>query len=310
MNVEDIRRVLVVGAGTMGQQIALQCAMHGCDVNVYDVSPAALKSATEKINAYASQLISQQRMTADESRAALARISYATNQREAATADLLSESVPEDIDLKARVFAQFNQFCPPHTIFTTDTSTLLPSMYAEATGRPGQFAAFHFHQAPHVWDSNLVDIMPHPGTSPETIELLHAFAKRIGQIPIVLKKESPGYVFNAIYGAMNEAAIKLLSTGVASVEDIDRAFMAVTKMPIGPFGGLDMVGLDTIWHITQSKAKLTGDTKMQAGADWFKKEYVDKGWLGVKSGRGFYTYPDPAYARPGFLTGENSPDEN
>jgi 3-hydroxybutyryl-CoA dehydrogenase len=303
MNAEDIRRVLVVGAGTMGQQIALQCAMHGCEVVVYDVSPEALARATARINDFAVQLVGQGRLPAEESEAAVARISFTTNPADAAAVDLLSESVPEDLDLKKRVFAQFNQVCPPHTIFTTDTSTLLPSMYAEATGRPRQFAAFHFHQAPHVWESNVVDNMTHPDTSPEITALLFAFAKRIGQIPIVLKKESPGYVFNAILGAMNDAAIKLLTTGVASVEDIDRAFMGVTKMPIGPFGGLDQVGLDTVWHIAQSKATLTGDPAAQQGADWFKNEYVDKGWLGIKSGRGFYTYPNPAYARPDFLTG-------
>jgi 3-hydroxybutyryl-CoA dehydrogenase len=310
MNIEDIRCVLVVGAGTMGQQIALQCAWHGYRVIVYDVSPAALDTASAKIQSYAAHLVEQQRLTPAGSEAALARISFTTNPDEGAGADLLSESVTEDPDLKARVFAQFHRVCPPHTIFTTDTSTLVPSLYAEATGRPAQFAAFHFHQAPYVWDSNLVDIMPHPGTAPQTVKVLYAFARRIEQVPLVLKKESPGYVFNAIYGAMNDAAISLLTSGVASVEDIDRAVMAVLKLPIGPFGGLDLVGLDTIWHITQSKAALTGDTRLQAGADWFKAAYIDKGWLGIKSGRGFYTYPDPAYARPDFLTGAPEPGES
>jgi 3-hydroxybutyryl-CoA dehydrogenase len=309
MQVDDIRRILVVGAGTMGQQIALQCATHGYEVTVYDIAPAALENATARIKAFASQLVEQRRLTAEQSQTALDRVSYSTDPQAAgAAADLLSESVPEDPALKSRVFSQFNQLCPPHTIFTTDTSTLLPSMFAEATGRPAQFAAFHFYQ--YVWESNLVDVMPHPGTSPETVELLTAFARRIGQVPLVFKKETPEYVVNAILGAINSTAINLVFRDeVASVEDVDRAVMIALKMPVGPFGGLDVVGLDTIWHITETKARATGDLEAQRFADRFKRDYVDKGWLGVKSGRGFYTYPNPSYARPGFLSGERGTDE-
>ena len=303
MKIDEIRHVLVVGAGTMGQQIALQCAMHGYDVTIYDVFPDALRGAAAKVNAYASELVDRKRLTADASNAALSRIHYTGTPEAAASADLVSESIPEDPDLKAKVFAQFNKICPPRTIFTSNTSTLLPSMYAEATGRPAQFAALHFQQP--VWDANLADIMPHPGTSPETIELLRVFAKRIGQIPLVFKKEHARYVMNAIFGAINDTAFNLLNNGVASAEEIDRAFMIVLKVPQGPFGIMDIVGLDTVWHVMLSNARITGDPEAQAGADWFKKEYIDKGLLGVKAGRGFYTYPNPAYKRPGFLTGES-----
>lgn len=302
MQAEEIRHVFVVGAGTMGQQIALQCAMHGCDVTVHDISADALQTARARIAEYATQLVGRQRLTEAASGAALARVRFDTRPEAAADADLLSESVPEDPDLKARVFAQFNSICPPRTIFTTDTSTLLPSMYASATGRPAQFAAFHFHT--YVWDSNLVDVMPHPGTSPEVVELLRKFARRIGQVPLVLKKESPGYVMNAILGVINDKAFRLVQDGVASVEDVDRAVMIVMRQASGPFGSLDVVGLDTVWHIMQSNARISGDAEAQAAADRFKAQYIDKGWLGVKSGKGFYTYPNPAYAAPGFLTGE------
>jgi 3-hydroxybutyryl-CoA dehydrogenase len=297
----DIRCVLIVGAGTMGQQIGLQCATHGYEVVVYDIAPEALEAARAQVKAYAAQLAGQMRMTGSEADAALARIRFSADPADAARADLLSESVPEDPALKAKVFAQFNQLCPPHTIFTTNSSSLIPSMFAAATGRPAQFAALHFHS--YVWDSNVVDIMPHPGTSPETVEVLNAFARRIGQIPIVLKKENYGYVFNAMFNQLNTAAVSLVASGVASIEDVDRAWMGIMKMPLGPFGWLDGVGLKTVWDITQYWATQRGDPQLQTNAD-FLKQYVDKNWLGVKTGRGFYTYPDPAYARPGFLTGE------
>jgi 3-hydroxybutyryl-CoA dehydrogenase len=276
--------------------------MHGCDVTVHDISADRLRAARARIEEYAAQLVGRQRLTEEASGTALSRVRFDVRPEAAADADLLSESVPEDPDLKGRVFAQFNAICPPRTIFTTDTSTLLPSMFASATGRPALFAAFHFHT--YVWDSNLVDVMPHPGTSPEVVELLRKFARRIGQVPLVLKKESPGYVMNAILGVINDKAFRLVQDGVASVEDVDRAVMIVMRQPSGPFGSLDVVGLDTVWHVMQSNARISGDAAAQADADRFKAKYIDKGWLGVKSGRGFYTYPDPAYARPGFLTGE------
>ncbi len=301
MNIEDIHRIFVIGSGTMGQQIGLQCAMHAYDVILYDIAPEALQAAGAHIKAYAAGLVSQNRLTPGEAESALARIRFSSNPQDASGADLVSESVPEDPALKARVFAQFNQICPPHTIFTTNTSTLVPSMFAAATGRPGQFAALHFHSL--VWDSNVVDIMPHPGTTPETVAVIQAFARRIGQIPIILHKESHQYVFNAMLGALNTAALKLAVDGVATVEDIDRAWIGVMKTPIGPFGIMDLVGLKTVWDITHYWAVVTGDAQLQANVG-FLKAYVDKGWLGIKSGRGFYAYPDPAYARPGFLSGE------
>jgi 3-hydroxybutyryl-CoA dehydrogenase len=289
----------------MGQQIGLQCAMHGYDVMVYDIAPEALETAAAQVRAYALHLVAEGRLTEQGADAALVRITSTDDPEEAAAeADLLSESVPEDPELKGKIFAQFNRLCPARTIFTTNTSSLIPSMFAQATGRPAQFAALHFHQ--YVWESNVVDVMPHSGTSKETVELLYAFAKRIGQIPIVCKKESHGYVFNAMLNAVNRAALTLAANGVASVEDIDRAWMGVRKTPVGPFGILDHVGLQTVWDITKHWAEELRDPQLQANADFLKK-YIDQGRLGVKSGRGFYTYPNPAYEQPGFLVGEDAP---
>jgi len=303
VRIEQLQRVLIVGSGTMGQQIALQCAMHGCGVVLYDIASDALPPAVAQVKAYAAQLVSAGRLTDQESDAALARITATSDAAQAAAgADLLSESVPEDPKLKATAFEQFNELCPSRTVFTTNGSSLVPSMLAEATGRPAQFAALHFHQ--YVWDSNVVDIMPHPGTSKETVDLLLAFAKRIGQIPILCKKESYGYVFNAMLNALNRAALSLAARGVASVEDIDRAWMGVMKTTVGPFGILDVVGLETAWDITHYWAQALSDPELQANAD-FLKGYIDRGRLGVKNGRGFYTYPNPAYARPGFLSSDD-----
>jgi len=215
-------------------------------------------------------------------------------------ADFVSESVPEDPELKGRVFGRFNDICPPRTVFTTNTSSLIPSMIAEATGRPDRFAAFHFHD---VRFNNIVDIMPHPGTSEDTLQMVKDFAESIGQVAIVLKKENFGYVFNAMLMELLKSAQSLAANKVAEVADIDRAWMGVMHTLVGPFGIMDSIGLDTVWKITDYWANQLKDPQAMANAA-FLKQYVDKGYLGVKTGKGFYTYPDPAFERPGFIEGK------
>lgn len=304
MKIEDIRRVLIIGAGTMGQQIGLQCALHDYEVTLYDINSDALVAAMKQISVYATQLVNQGRLSQKEVDNVLACITTATDPEKASdNVDLLSESVPEIPELKSEVFAQFGALCPPRTIFTTNTSTLVPSMFAEASGRPERFAAFHFHGP--MYGANVVDIMPHPGTSDTTVELLKDFARRIGQLPIIEKKESPGYVFNALIDPVFNAAIKLLVNEVASLEDIDRAWMGTTGMACGPFGLLDVIGIDTVLQIIVTQAQLIDDPEIEKGID-FLQGYVDKGWLGLKSGRGFYSYPEPSFQEPDFLAIEQA----
>lgn len=304
MQIADVRRIAIVGAGTMGQQIAFQCAGHGYDVVVYDVDSAALEAASARIDAYADGLEAGGAISADVRASARARITFTSDMSTAAEdADLLSEAVPEDPELKGRVLGEWDVACPPRTIFMTNTSMLVPSQFAAATGRPDRLLALHFHLP--VWINNLADVMPHAGTAPEVTSLVVAFARRIGQVPIELQHEYHGYVFNTMYSALNRAAITLAQQQVASIEDIDRAWMHVTKAPVGPLGALDAVGLDTTWQITDYWARALGDEQLKANAT-FLKAYVDRGELGVKTGRGFYSYPNPAYAQAGFIrTPEN-----
>lgn len=288
MEADDIRRVLVVGAGTMGQQIALQCAGHGFEVVMLDADAEALGRAKERLAEMAAALVGEPAFAGADLVRAVAAIRYETDPGTAAIdVDLVSESVPEDPALKGKVFAELDAVCPDRTMFATNTSSLLPSMYAAASGRPDRLAALHFHQP--VWSANIVDVMPHPGTSPETVQLLLGFAARIGQVPIALQRESMGYVFNAMYNALNREAITLAANGVASVEDIDRAWTTIMKTPQGPFGMLDYVGIDTAWHITDFWATATGDPQLVTNAAWLKG-YLDQGRAGVKTGKGFYDY--------------------
>lgn len=297
MNTEQINHVLVVGAGTMGRQIAWQCATHGLDVTLTDADPAALQQAAKAVERFAAGAAGAGAMSEADARAALGRLRVAA-EPDYATVGLVSESVYEDPTVKGQVFARLDALCPPETIFTTNTSTLLPSMFAAATGRPDRFCALHFHLP--VWTANVADVMGHGDTSAETLATVAAFARRIGQIPIILRGEHSGYVFNDMFNALNTAALGLVAGGVATIEDVDRAWMGIMKMPVGPGGWLDEIGLDTVWRITDFWAGITNDPRLQRNAALLKG-YVDQGRLGVKTGRGFYHYPNPAYAMKGFM---------
>jgi 3-hydroxybutyryl-CoA dehydrogenase len=303
LKIDDVRRVLVLGGGTMGRQIGLQCARFGYEVRLYDILPEALVAAELQIKSFALDLVSQGLLSESAVAETLARISYTGDAAEAAArADLLSESLPERAKLKGQVLGQFNNLCPERTIFATNSSSLVPSQFAAATGRPDRLCALHFHQP--VWQSNVVDIMPHPGTAAGVVDLLFAFAQRIDQIPIFLKKEHPSYVFNTMLDAVLSSAMELAAEDVASVEEIDRAWMGVTKMPIGPFGIVDLVGVDLAYEITLQKTRWVSLFPKAKRVINLMKEKVDQGYLGQKSGKGFYDYPDPAFERPDFLTGD------
>jgi 3-hydroxybutyryl-CoA dehydrogenase len=301
MKIEDVKKVLILGAGTMGQQIGLQCAMNGYQVMFYDISQDILDKGVKRVAKLASWYASTGRLTEEQLQETLGRITSTTDPSEAAKeVDIVSESVPEDPALKGRVFAQFNKLCPERTIFTTNTSYLVPSMFAEASGRPEKVAALHFHD---LRIGNVVDVMPHPGTAPEVTQLVHDFAKSIGQVAIMLHRENNGYVFNTMISSLFFSAMTLASREVASFEDVDRAWMGITHMPIGPFGLMDQIGLKTVWTITEYWAKKAGDKQSQRNAD-FLKQYVDRGELGYKTNKGFYSYPNPAYTQNNFLLGE------
>lgn len=300
MKINDIKKVLLLGAGTMGQQISIPCALAGYDVVIYDINEDALKKAMEGIPKIMAGMVLWKKATQEEADAALKLISTTTDPEAAAKdADIISESVPEKPDLKVKIFSQFNKLCPERTIFTTNTSTLMPSMIADATGRPDKFIALHFHD---VSMTNVVDIMPHPGTSKETIQLVKEFAEKTGQLPIMMEKEWSGYVFNYMIGAVFTAAQTLATKKVASIEDIDKAWMGVTHMMMGPFALMDSIGIDTMLSFTEYWAEKMKDPQWKENAE-FLRGYVEKGQLGKKTKKGFYDYPKPSFQHPEFLKG-------
>jgi 3-hydroxybutyryl-CoA dehydrogenase len=298
MKVDDIKKVLMLGAGTMGQQISVPLSLAGFDIVIYDISEEALQKAMTRIPKILGGMVKWKKATQEQADAALKRISTTTNPELAAKdADIVSESVPEKPELKVKIFSQFNKLCPERTIFTTNTSSLLPSKIAEATGRPEKFLALHFHD---VTLTNVVDIMPHPGTAKEIIEVVKEFAIKAGQLPIMMEKEHSGYVFNYMLGGLFSTALTLASKDVTSPENIDRAWMGVVHTMMGPFGMMDSVGLDTVLSIIDYWAEKLNDEQGKKNAAFLRK-YVEKGLLGKKNNKGFYEYPNPEFFNPDFL---------
>lgn len=279
-----ISRVTVIGAGVLGIQIALQTARHGFEVIAQDVSDEALAKAREALDAISAQMQADLKLGDDDIAGARARLSLTTDLAQAvADADLVIEAVPENPQIKRGLYARLAPLMEDGAILATNSSTLLPSELAGATAQPDRFLALHF--ANHIWRHNIAEIMGHPGTDPAVRDEVQAFAKAIGMVPIVLEKEQPGYVLNSLLVPFLQAAAALLVDGVAAPQDVDKVWRIATGAPLDPFQIYDIVGLNTAWHISSA-----GGPKAQEFARLLKRDFLDKGKLGVASGEGFYTY--------------------
>jgi 3-hydroxybutyryl-CoA dehydrogenase len=289
-----IKKVCVLGAGTLGTRVALQAALSGYEVSIYDINLKALKSSKEVMEKIVTKLAKASGLEAESGLLAIEKITFTKDPKVAVDeSDIINESVSEDVKIKTEVWKLFGEIAPEKTIFTTNTSYLLPSMFAEVSGRPSKFCSLHFHD---VFTAKVVDIMPHPGTDENLIPILMDFGRSLEQVPVLVKKENNGYIFNMMLMSFIGAAGKLLVNDVASIEDIDKSWMVNFAMPKGPFGILDTIGLETAWHVTKNQP----DKASQAFAALLKT-YVDAGKLGEKSGEGFYKYPKPKYRDHDFL---------
>lgn len=294
-----IKNVTVAGSGVLGAQIALQAAYHGFNVTVYDINDAALDKAKATFERIAAAY-RQDLHAGDESiAAAFSRLDTTTDLAASVKdADLLIEAIPENPAIKTAFYQQLAAVAPAKTIFATNTSTLLPSMFAEATGRPEKFLALHF--ANEIWKHNTAEIMGHAGTDKAVFDTIVAFAKDIGMIALPLHKEQPAYILNSLLVPFLSAASALWANGVADPETIDKTWMAATGAPVGPFATLDIVGITTAYNINKMAADAAPNPlKLKIVA--LMKAMIDEGKLGVASGEGFYKYPDPAYKAPDFL---------
>jgi 3-hydroxybutyryl-CoA dehydrogenase len=282
-----VEKILVVGAGTMGAQIAMVCALAGHDTTVTDLTDDALDRAESSLRSRLDRDVAKGRRTRDDVDAAFARLTFSTDlDAAAATADLVIEAAVEKLDVKREVFARLDKAAPPHAILTTNSSAIMSSQIADATGRPDRVANMHFFNPALVM--RCVEVVGSEATSPETMETVTALARRLGKEPVVLHKEIPGFVANRILGAVRDEAIFLLEQGVSSVEDIDTACRTALGYPMGPFELMDLTGIDIGYHAKLARHAVTDDPRDLPSRT--VTELVERGDLGRKTGKGFYTY--------------------
>lgn len=297
MAIPEIKTVCFVGAGTMGCYNALAAAVSGYQVVLYDASTDSLERIPEVQQELAMMLVGGGYCSEADVHQALTRTRVSANLSDATGgADLVSESVFEEKQLKRRVHAELDGCCPERTILTSNSSGLLVSDIEDVVARGDRFAAMHSHLG-----SALIDIVPGARTSAETVDVLKRYVLSIGGEPLVLLKENPGYLLNAMLGPVIGTSLALWTRGDYSRDEIDSAWMAHLDAHMGPLGLIDFFGIPLVRDTWQHRDK--GDA-LQAFRSHILESLelmVAGGKLGMKSGSGFYRYPEPAYQQSGFV---------
>jgi 3-hydroxybutyryl-CoA dehydrogenase len=281
----EIRRIGVVGAGTMGHGIAQVAAAHGYDVVLVDVAPQALERGIAQIGKSLEKLESKGKLTAEEREKTLGRIRPESQLTALTGADLVVEAVVERLEIKQKVLADLDRTCPPETILGTNTSSISITKLAAATRRPDKVIGMHFMNPVPLMQ--LVEVIRGLATSQETWEAVEAAARKMGKTPVEVH-DSPGFVSNRVLLPMINEAVYCLYEGVGKAEAIDEVMKLGMNHPMGPLALADLIGLDVCLDILRVLQEGFGDPKYRPCPLLVKM--VDAGHLGRKSGRGFYEY--------------------
>ncbi len=287
MKIEDIKRILVVGAGQMGSQIAMQTALHGYPVTLNDLSGELLEKGMKSNRTQLEKRVTKNQLTEAQMREAIDRVTLEPDLEKAARgADFVVEAIVERLEPKRECFAKLDRWCPPHAVLCTNSSTLMISQIATATKRPEKCANMHWFFPPLVM--KLVEVVKGKETSEETVQLAAELTRRIGREAVILRKELPGFLVNRILRAQSREAYYLLEEGVASFADIDKAVELGLNHPMGPFKLSDFSGLDIGYNARLETYELTKNPADKPPAALERR--VKRGDLGRKTGRGFYDY--------------------
>ncbi len=316
------KKVVVAGGGVLGTQIGLMCAYYGYDTTFWLRSESSIGRTQPKIERYSALMLEDlakakalvgnpmgaflypRGLVTDWSKASVEEIDRlmeegARNMKEnihieldmakaLKGAYLVIESMSEDPQAKIGVYTAMKDLLDEDTILCTNSSTLLPSMFAEYTGRPGKYCSLHF--ANTIWKNNTAEIMGHPGTDQAVYDEVVRFAASIGMVPLQLHKEQPGYILNSMLVPFLSAAQGLWANEVADPETIDKTWQLATGAPAGPFKILDIVGLETAYNINQMKPAAQQEGTLENRIGKMLKEKIDRGETGVNAGKGFYNY--------------------
>lgn len=281
-----VKKVLVIGAGQMGSGIAQVCAQSGYEVILNDISEEALERGVSNIERLLSRNVEKERMTEEEKNAVLSRITKSTDlEGSAKEIDLAIEAVVENIDVKKDIFRKLDANAPEHAILASNTSSLPITDIASATNRPEKVIGMHFMNPVPVM--KLVEIIRGLQTSDETYEVIADMTKKLYKTGVE-SKDFPGFISNRILMPMINEAIYTVYEGVASIEDVDTVMKLGMNHPMGPLTLADFIGLDTCLYIMEVLYEGFGDSKYRPCP--LLRQYVQAGWYGRKSGRGFYVY--------------------
>ena len=280
-----MKKVVVIGGGTMGLDIAQVFAKKGFDVVVRDINDDIIKASEARLNKSLDKLVSKGKLDEAGKAAITGKMTFTTDLNMAADADLVVEAAVENLDIKKSIFGELDKICKPETILASNTSSISITAIAAATKRADKFIGMHFFNPATVM--KLVEVIRGANTSDETFNTIYALSQEIGKDPIEVA-EAPGFVVNKILIPMINEAADLVYTGVATAEDVDKAMQLGANHPMGPLHLGDLVGLDVCLAIMDTIYNETHDPKYRASL--LMRKLVRAGHLGRKTGKGFFDY--------------------
>ncbi|HXX35916.1 MAG TPA: 3-hydroxyacyl-CoA dehydrogenase NAD-binding domain-containing protein [Thermodesulfobacteriota bacterium] len=293
-----VERVAVIGTGLLGTQIAMLSAYAGYKVSVYDTRDGAFDEIYQKLYADFKAKGIKPFIPWDHWEKCKTAITFTTHLADALQdVDLVIEAVTEDVEAKRNVFRQLGKTAPAKAIFASNSSSLPISRMEESSGRPERCINTHFYGI--LQGMNMTDLMAGTKTLPEVMEAGEAWIRSLGCIPLGVKKEILGFCFNSVWRAIKKQCLYMWANGFVDFRDIDRAWRIFTGMKTGPFGRMDSVGLDTVYNIEMVYYNESKDPKDKPPEALMEK--IKRGELGIKTGKGFYTYPNPEFLDPDFL---------
>ena len=297
---KQINNICIVGAGYLGTQIGILCARYGYTVYMYDTCKEALKSSSRAMDVYLNQWITDGIINDNDKKNIKACVDFHKDLDVAAgRADFVIEAVVEKLDVKRDVFGMLDKICEKNIIIVSNSSSIKISKLENVTSYPERILNMHFYSYP--WRTRILELMKGTHTSDEALEIAVNFSKSIGVTPLKVLKESTGFIFNRVWRAIKKECLKVVDEGIASFEDVDRAWMSLYSTKIGPFALMDRVGLDVVRDIEMVYYEESGDPSDAPPSILIDR--IDKGELGVKTGKGFYSYPNPKFENPKWLHG-------
>jgi 3-hydroxybutyryl-CoA dehydrogenase len=293
-----IRKVAVIGTGTLGTQIAVHSAYHGYDVSAFDADPGSMGKVLRRIQVRIANSNRKPAIPLKEIQRQAKKIKMSSTLEEAVRgADLVIEAIPEDLILKRRIFKKIDLSAPEKAILATNSSSIPVSRIESATHRPEKCLNLHFYSLD--LGTNIADVMGGKKTTRRVLEAGKEWVRSIGCVPLTVKKELLGFCFNRVWRAIKRETLHMWAGGYVDFKDIDRGWMIWTGMSQGPFGIMDAVGLDVVYGIEMVYYNQSKDRRDYPPAAL--KKMIERNRLGVKTGKGFYTYPNPKFKNPNFL---------